>query len=36
VARSTILVIGVMGGLFAALGITAFTRRELATAQSNH
>lgn len=36
VARSTFLVIGVMGGLFAALGITAFTRRELATAQSNH
>jgi len=36
VARSTFLVIGVMGGLFAVLGITAFTRRELATAQSNH
>lgn len=35
-ARAVILVIGVMGGLFAALGITAFTRRELATAQSNH
>ncbi|MGE3309964.1 MAG: ABC transporter permease [Limisphaerales bacterium] len=36
VARSGTLVIGVMGGLFAAIGITAFTRRELATAQSNH
>lgn len=36
VARAGFLVIVVMGGLFAALGITAFTRRELATAQSNH
>ncbi len=36
VARAVLLVIGMMGGVFAVLGITAFTRRELATAQSNH
>lgn len=30
------LVIVVFGGCFAAVGIIAFTRRELATAQSNH
>ncbi len=36
VARAVFLVVGIVGGAFAALGITAFTRRELATAQSNH
>ena len=36
VARSGFLVIGLFGGAFAALGITTFTRRELATAQSHH
>lgn len=35
-ARAVFLVIVVMGGFFAVLGITAFTRRELATAQSHH
>lgn len=34
--RAILLIIVVMGGVFAAMGITAFTRRELATAQSNH
>ncbi|MCC6233392.1 MAG: hypothetical protein IT580_12155, partial [Verrucomicrobiales bacterium] len=34
--RAFLLVIVVIGGLFAVVGITAFTRRELATAQSNH
>lgn len=36
VARAGILVVGLLGGGFAAIGIIAFTRRELATAQSNH
>jgi hypothetical protein len=35
-ARAVTLVVLLMGGLFAAVGITAFTRRELATAQANH
>ncbi len=34
--RAVVLVVVLMGGVFAAIGITAFTRRELATAQSNH
>lgn len=36
VARASTLVVGLLGGAFAAIGITAFTRRELATAQSHH
>lgn len=36
VARSVALVIGLFGGAFGAVGILVFTRRELATAQSNH
>ncbi|MBL9135279.1 MAG: ABC transporter permease [Verrucomicrobiales bacterium] len=36
VARASALVVGLMGGVFAAIGITAFTRRELATAQTHH
>ena len=36
VAQAAGLVVLLMGGVFAALGITAFTRRELATAQANH
>lgn len=35
VARAVVLVDLLMGGLFAVVGITAFTRRELATAQSH-
>jgi hypothetical protein len=34
-ARAVALVVVLMGGAFAAVGITTFTRRELATAQSN-
>ncbi|MCK6499826.1 MAG: hypothetical protein L6Q38_10145 [Nitrospira sp.] len=36
VARAGALVVGLMGGAFAAVGIVAFTRRELATAQTHH
>ncbi|MCC7376665.1 MAG: hypothetical protein IT581_18545 [Verrucomicrobiales bacterium] len=36
VARAWALVVGLMGGAFAAVGIIAFTRRELATAQTHH
>jgi hypothetical protein len=32
-ARAVAQIIGLAGGLFALIGITAFTRRELATAQ---
>ena len=35
VARATLLVDVLVGGLFAAAGISAFTRRELATAQTH-
>jgi hypothetical protein len=35
-ARAILVVIGLLGGGFAAVGIWAFTRRELATAQSHH
>ncbi len=35
-SRAFVLVVLVLGGAFAAVGIVAFTRRELATAQSNH
>jgi hypothetical protein len=34
-ARAVALIVLMMGGVFAAVGITTFTRRELATAQSN-
>jgi ABC-type transport system involved in multi-copper enzyme maturation permease subunit len=36
VSRAIVVVIFLLGGFFAAIGIIAFTRRELATAQSNH
>lgn len=36
VSRAIVIVVVLMGGVFAAIGILAFTRRELATAQSNH
>jgi len=35
VARAVLLVVVLMGGAFAAVGVGAFTRRELATAQSH-
>ncbi len=35
-ARAVGLVVVLMGGVFAVMGITAFTRRELATAESHH
>lgn len=35
VGRAVLIVVGLMGGLCAAVGMVAFTRRELATAQSN-
>lgn len=36
VLQATGIVVVLIGGAFAAIGITAFTRRELATAQANH
>ncbi len=36
VARATGIVVLLLGGVFAALGIATFTRRELATAESHH